>query len=248
MGWKLYRIWSTEWFRNRKQSVERLIENVNIAMNNRESKSDDCGLDSSDFDQDCILTNIPAKTEIAGKKYKKSISRIDRKLLMEIRKNRDFANALLRIISDETPMHQDLLLERVRELSRVGRVGSNIKENFEIAIEKLIKDGVVEKHKNDKGFLYMTSKRYLSFRVPDGTDTFRSMRHISSIEIQNAVKYLIKNQFGLAYDNAVQSIKLIFQVPRIDPEESDRVKDIIDEMLQSGIIVKHGPLLNLVSK
>ena len=32
---------------------------------------------------------------------------------------------------------------------------------------------------------------------------------------------------------------------QVDPEESDRVKDLVDEMILEGVIVKHGPLLNL---
>jgi len=46
----------------------------------------------------------------------------------------------------------------------------------------------------------------------------------------------------------VQSIKPLFGIVRADPEESDRLKDIVDEMISEGLIIKHGPLLNLANK
>ena len=69
----------------------------------------------------------------------------------------NFSHALLTIIEEEGPIHQDVLVERVRELSNIGRVGSNISDNFDNAIKRVIKEGYVEKNKSDKGFLYPRS-------------------------------------------------------------------------------------------
>jgi len=250
MGWKLYRIWSTEWFRNREQAVQRLVENVNLAINNNNCNDVDKTdkLNESTPDQNCILTEIPASVERVGRKYEKSSFKINPKDLMELKRCSSFSDSIYRIIKEEGPIHTDLLLERVKELSGIGRIGSNINNNFNKAIGHLLWIGKIEKNKSDKGFIYLTSKEYSSFRVPSDENFIRHLGEIPAIEIKNAVKFLIKNQFGLAYDNAIQSIKLTFQVSRVDPKESDRVKDIIDEMIQSGIIIKHGPLLNLVSK
>ncbi len=248
MGWKLYRIWSTEWFRNRDEALQRLVENVNLAIKNdhRSSPKSDKP-NTTTLDQDYILTEIPLRVQKVGKRYEKSSFKINRKDLMTPSKNHNFSHALLTIIEEEGPIHQDVLLERVRELSNIGRVGSNISDNFDNAIKRVIKEGYVEKNKSDKGFLYPTSKDCTYFRVPGDDGLVRRLGEIPAIEIKNAINFLIKDQFGLAYDNAIQSIRLIFQVPRIDPEEADRVKDIVDEMIQSGLIVKHGPLLNFTS-
>jgi hypothetical protein len=73
----------------------------------------------------------------------------------------------------------------------------------------------------------------------------RRLSQISAEEIRSAVKYLILEQFGLAYDNLLQSIKPLFGTTRADPEEGDRIKDIVDDMVTKGVIVRQGPLLNL---
>ena len=110
-----------------------------------------------------------------------------------------------------------------------------------------IKNGYVEKNKEDKGFIYEVGRPYASFRTPsDGVQ--RHLGQISALEIRNAVTYLIQEQFGLAYDNLIQSVKPLFGITRADPEESDRVKDIVDAMIAQGVVVRHGPLINLAPK
>lgn len=46
----------------------------------------------------------------------------------------------------------------------------------------------------------------------------------------------------------IQSLKPLFGINRADPEETDRIKDLVDEMIAQGSLVKHGPLLNLAIK
>ena len=37
MGWKFYRIWSTDWFKNRNREIEKLIKAVKEAEQNKDS-------------------------------------------------------------------------------------------------------------------------------------------------------------------------------------------------------------------
>jgi hypothetical protein len=159
----------------------------------------------------------------------------------------ELAGIITSIIEDEGPISEEMLSDRIRELTKVGRVGANIQSNFERAIKISIGNGEIKKHKLDKGFLYSPNGRYTNFRIP-GDDVERRLNQISGVEIKNAVKYLIENQFGLAYDNMVQSLKPLFGINRADPEETDRIKDLVDEMIAQGSVVKNGPLLNMAIK
>jgi very-short-patch-repair endonuclease len=246
MGWKFYRIWSTEWFKNREAAVNMLVENVNRAIKgekhhaaDREIKSDD------DVEEDDSVVIAPMKKTQCGIVYSKARVKCSRELIMDTNKAYLFADVISDIVKGEGPIHVDLVLERIRELSGVARVGSNIQANFETAIRHAIKDGDIEKKSDDKGFLYKSGKQTSDFRTPS-VDVTRRLGQISKQEIGNAIIFLIKDQFGLAYDNAVQSIKHVFGINRVDPEEADRVKDLIDEMVADGALVKHGPLLNLL--
>ncbi len=252
MGWKIYRVWSTEWFRNREQSRQQLIENVNRAVNGTTlSPVSEMHMDAETnielYKDDIDLASVPVHHKKPGTQYQKSQAKCHRDVVMKEIKKYQFVNLLVQIVHDEGPIHTDLLLERVKDLTKVSRAGANIQKNFDNALKIAIKNGYVEKNKDDKGFIYETGKLYPNFRV-NGDDVQRRLSQICNEEIRNAVKYLIQEQFGLAYDNLVQSLRPLFGLTRTDPEENDRVKDIVDGMIASGQIVKQGPLLNLATK
>ncbi|MFA5751065.1 MAG: DUF4011 domain-containing protein [Candidatus Paceibacterota bacterium] len=250
MGWKLHRVWSTDWFRNREMATTILIESVNRAINNHASKTIQKKQDQNKHDdyKEDELASVPLVEKRVGIPYQKTKIRCNRKMVMEANKVYELAGIISLIVADEGPIINDMLLDRIRELTKVGRVGSNIQNNFNKAIKIAINNKDIEKSKSkeDKCFLFNPNKKYTNFRTPgDGVE--RQLNQISSIEIKNAIKYLIKNQFGLAYDNMIQSLKPLFGINRVDPEESDRVKDLVDEMIAKGTIIKHGPLLNFVA-
>ena len=164
---------------------------------------------------------------------------------MDSRKSFSLSSIVANIVDDEGPIQVDLLLERIKELAGVSRIGSNIQSNFEKALRMAIREEKIERITDDKNFVYKAGAKYLHFRTPaNGVE--RRLDQISKVEIRNAVEFLIKDQFGLAYDNALQGVKHVFGISRVDPEEGDRVKDLIDEMISSNVIIRHGPLLHLV--
>jgi len=245
MGWKIYRIWSTEWFRNREESIKLLIENVNRSIKDKSfpAKNNSVNVESSGES----LISIPLDIGSVGTKYKKYTKKWNRKVVMKPNEKYSFANFIASIVSEEGPIHIDILMERIKDLTGVGRAGNNIQKNFDAALKIAMNNDDVEKNKEDKGFIYKVGENYSSFRV-ERDETHRQLNYISAIEIKNALLYLIQEQFGLAYDNLVQSIKPLFGIARIDPEESDRLKDIVDDMIDKGLIIKNGPLLNLSNK
>jgi uncharacterized membrane protein YheB (UPF0754 family) len=203
-------------------------------------------VEKTDNDVEGDLTSLTFRDKKAGVPYAKSRVKCPKDLIMDSGRTYKFAEIISQIVNDEGPICVDMLLRRVCELSATGRVGSNILSNFNSAIKLAVKNGDIEKNGHDKDFFYKPNKVYKSFRTPsDGIE--RRLNEISLVEIKNAIKYLINNQFGLAYDNLIQSVKPLFEIARVNPEEADRMKDIVDEMIENGEVIKHGPLLNILA-
>jgi very-short-patch-repair endonuclease len=243
MGWRLHRIWSTEWFKNREMVVSILIESVNRAINGeafapKKSKDTDTDLDDGDN-----FKSLPPNKSNVGVEYQRSRIRCNKEIVMDAKRAHQFSDIIVSIVRDEGPIHIDLALERIKALAGLARAGSNIQANFKKAVILAIKGGEISHTKEDKGFLHNVGRKFTTFRTPSD-NVERGIGQISKTEIINAINFLIKDHFGLAYDNAVQSIKHLFGINRIDPEEGDRIKDILDEMIANGLLVRHGPLLN----
>ncbi len=247
MGWKLHRIWSTEWFKNRDAALNVLVENVSRAINGQTITEKEAESAGTDLEEETDLKAVPLKKAYAGTAYERSRTRCKKEIVMDEKRVHQFSEVVVNIVRDEGPIHIDLALERIKKLAGVARAGSNIQTNFKKAVTLAIRDGEISHNKEDKGFLHKVGRKFTTFRTPSD-DVERSLDQISKVEIGNAITYLIKDQFGLAYDNSVQSIKHLFGISRVDPEEGDRIKDLIDEMIASGLIVRHGPLLNLAVK
>jgi hypothetical protein len=250
MGWKIYRVWSTEWFRNPDTSRKMLIENVNRAVNKTLFKDDAVDCSGPRIEVDSIegsLSLLQLNRKKGGTPYAKATKRFNRDVVIKPCNTYLFEDLINSIVSDEGPIHIDLLMERVKDLTGIDRFGNNVEHNFNQALGIAVHNKYIEKNKEDKGFLFKVGETYKGFRT-EGGGVQRRLSQISIVEIKNALVYLIQEQFGLAYDNLAQSIKPLFGITRIDPEESDRLKDIVDDMISAGEIVKHGPLINLASK
>ncbi len=94
----------------------------------------------------------------AGTLYKKADIECDRDVVMSPNKKYPFVNFIVSVVSTEGPIHIDLLMERTKELSGISRAGANVQSNFDAAIKVAIKNGYIEKNKEDKG-LFMKLER-----------------------------------------------------------------------------------------
>ena len=245
MGWRLHRVWSTEWFKNKEMSLKILVESVNRAISGRTYEHEKkVEISEIEFEVVDELKSVPQRASYCGTEYEKSRMKCNREILLNSQKSAWLSDVVAGIVNDEGPIQLHLLMDRIKESAGVARAGSNIKSNLSRAVRLAIKNGKIEMNDDDKHFLHKVGKKYSRFRTPaNGVE--RRLDQISKVEIKNAIEFLIKDQFGLAYDNALQSIKHLFGISRVDPEEGDRIKDIMDEMIASGLIVRHGPLLHL---
>ena len=71
MGWKLHRVWSTDWFRNREEVTNILIGECNRAISNRTNKNI-LKSENLEIPTDCEdgLTSVTFREKRAGIPYK----------------------------------------------------------------------------------------------------------------------------------------------------------------------------------
>ena len=78
-----------------------------------------------------------------------------------------------------------------------------------------------------------------------GVDVRRTLRHISPQEIEIAILYLVEDQFGMMREQIPQSVAKLFEDSRMDPDEADWVREIVDELIEKNILVVSGNHINL---
>ena len=169
MGWKFYRIWSTDWFRNKKTEKERLLEAVKLALSNTGSGEEPKKSRPDDFEntaerhlrfQSYEPADIAALSKEAGGDYKYLVSRI-----LEI----------------ESPLSEEWLLKRTCAFFNREKVTSAVKKEYEHAMIGCEDYGI----QRNNGFLYKKGQKQILFRSPGILP--RDVKYISPEELASGI-------------------------------------------------------------
>lgn len=178
MGWTFYRIWSTDWFRNKRNEQERLLNEVKRVI----EKSDTCKEDNCDFDYDSF--EEPVETvHFEFPKYQK----VDEtKILVDYRDNP--IGLVYSIVEVETPLSEEWLLKRIVFLFGREKVTNVVRDRF----DDLMKGCSAYNIERKNGFLYLKGKEVPMLRVPDNTTASREVKYIALEELANGMMEILR--------------------------------------------------------
>ena len=213
MGWKLYRIWSTDWLNNNKAECENLKKAIENAIKRYSSNQKKTSIESKtnkveyiEFSEDSEATNIYDFLEVK----EIDLSRIPKDMFDQY----DEKEIVFKIIENNFPVHFDVACKCFGQL-----FGKNPSSNYVItsvkpSLNKLLKEKrIVEKD----GFYYPSKFKIVLPRVRND----RSIDQISSDELSAAMyeillncpggadKQFVLNETARAYDFNRQGPKII---------------------------------------
>jgi hypothetical protein len=243
MGWRLYRVWSTEWFHSRDAAIKLMLENVQRALDTDTSKSMPAAVVIEAEEEQPKTVSLPKlkHKHKSGEPYAKFKKRFKKDILLKPLNCYWLEEVLEELIAFEGPIHQDILEDRIREIFKVQKIGANISRNIEQAIRLGVQNKAL---KQKKSFIWSTNQELETFRVPS-EDLSRTLRLIAPQEIALGILFLAEDQFGLIRDQAPQAVAKLFQDSRMDPDEADFVRDVIDDLVEKKALVVNGNQLNL---
>jgi len=243
-GWKLYRIWSTDWVKDFPNETKRLLKAVHSAL---EHKEEDTAIpctqpnitktvidienqnDVSLVEQYCeeIKTNTDDACEYYG--FEPYISSEEEIHNMEEKENSDsFYKVYLKVLDNECPIHIDLLTKRVAFLYNRQKATSVVHENVRSNLRDLSE--LITKRNN---FIYMANKE-IKVRIPVDEKGFRSIEHISPEELQSALLTITRKQYGITFDELINITTRVFGFNR----SGQKISKTLSAQINSLIIKK----------
>jgi len=258
-GWYVHRIWSTDWYRNRKESEKKLLEAVTKA---REKQSLD---NSSHQAQNSIILkhNNDVKdpdgpewlklyfSDQTPSIYEKYVSQNNQSLKDEIldynvctylgistdgelheQPIESLSQAVAQVVKIEGPVRLDEVVRRIRTLWGLGRAGDRIYESIEKAARQAERDGKLNIHGN---FLWPADLKEPKVRKRIA-DPPPKIDLICEEEIAEALKLVLKHQHGTLQDDlAIQASRLLgFQATRSDT--NSKIDNVIEKLKTDGIL------------
>jgi very-short-patch-repair endonuclease len=275
LGWSLYRIWGTDWYRGREAAERRLRDAVAAAVErgpmsgSTAAESDGrvatvVGEDGADTARTAAASPpsvVSASPDAARSKPGEPLTApalVDPpRVLVETPQDRPWSSryercqltvsspyelhselarpvlrtVLRRVITVEGPIHQDLLVQRVRELWGVARAGSRIRANVFVEVHDLVSSKEVIWHDR---FLDIPGRQTHKARAAEGADTMREVAHIAPAERQNALCGLATECPGMSRDELIRHAAGFFGWRRIGKGIRDFLDSDIDELCRQG--------------
>jgi hypothetical protein len=231
MGWKFYRIWSVDWFRNRPAEEERLL----TALKELPEKA---------VSPTAPLQDAPKPTEEDSFTKKAAIGQLRFPCYKEVSVSDirgqycdDVPRIVHAILEVEAPVSEEWLLKRLVRLYDRQKVTSVVIEAFEEDMEDCEENGILRRG----GFLYLKGKEIPMLRVPASHGTAREIRWIAPEELAMGLRALLKETGSAEKDGLFRLLVQRIGFSRVTDamqEQLDPALDLLrDEIEISGALL-----------
>jgi len=239
LGWKIHRIWSTDWFRHPERELKRVVEAVEKAkVYNKTDNEVEYTEKQRTFLR--IQRDNTIEKEAASNKVEKYVQ-----AELDIHLNgREFHNLPLTLIASwvnkvievESPVHASEVMKRISEALGIKRVGSRIKEVFEQSFSKL--------HHVDRRGDFFWIKEMNVPKVRDRSELKnKKFEHISPDEIKAAILEVVSHSFGIEQKNVYNTCVQLLGFIRVNEEAKAIIDDLINKLVDESLLIRKGEVL-----
>ena len=231
MGWKIYRIWSTDWIKDIVNEKQRLLKAVESAINSYKPETFDTSPSDNkkkiNVEED--LLQFEDKTTTLNDNYgfekykvcslKGRVAEYDA---------RGLAKYIEKVVEIEAPIHFDILCQRVCNVIGRQKVSSVVQNMVRRAIN--YSDDKI-KIKDD--FAYQTEKHSANYLREAGS---RSIHQIAYDELAMGMLKVIDNNIGLTKEELIHETARAFGFTRIGNNITERMEKVVKLMIKNKLI------------
>lgn len=242
MGWNMYRVWSTEWYRNPKAEGEALLSFVKSVFD--ESGNPTHAIKQSneadtDISIDVIATEDVKSIEKSntqnpyGFAYYREANWYDAKHSDPYDNLTRICESIIYIVSVEQPIHMELLYKRLGPAFTAGKATENVRNTIDNVIAGMLNDRVAI---DDDNFVRLLPLSPITVRIPGEHDTPRPMEFISTEEVALAMIGIISNSFGITEEDLASECARVFGFERKGPKIKAKTDAAIKYLVDKGRI------------
>jgi very-short-patch-repair endonuclease len=255
LGWNIHRVWSTDWIRNRRDSIQRILDQVErlrrkgdeAAHFNEPPKGSPPptprGNGNHEEDEGGSVLAVEAESDpyatLVGTYSETPSSR---------RRPEDFyyyANSIvredvLRVVLHEGPIHEDLIILRVARMYKLQRVGSTIEHTIRNAISSMTRSGrMVRKGK----FLWPSGGSKPQIRRASNGKGSRPIQYVPPEELEEAAILILRMTRGVSKDELIPEIARVLGYARTGDKVERAALEATNRLVKAGRVVERGGFL-----
>ncbi len=224
-GWTILRVWSTDWFHDKQNQMDRLIDKIEQAKNKGNSHPAKKAIDTSrsknevdgkfdaekgveDTSDDEKSEEKPAIEDIPVPDYEvKTPDRVRPKDRLYEGSVKNIAEVVEQIVGVESPIHEEALKRRAMKFWDIDQLGSNVSKRIGKAIGYLNRKGRIER---EGDFIWDPEMETPPVRSRDLEEHRFDSDHICSEEAAEAIRLLLQYREPLLQEEIpTEAVKLL---------------------------------------
>ena len=232
LGWKIYHVWSPDFYRNPKNEFDKILDFIQEASEEEESEEIKKEFELNLKRKQAIKVEI--KENYVPYKVFQSVKRRAKILLEE----ENLSNLVYKIVKVEAPIHINLLKRRLMDITSVSKL-SDEQVNL---LAKVVQE---DKFKYKDEFVYLSEGQVYQVRNRSLLDKYsKKVEYISKEEIDEAIRLSLNRGEASTEDEIVKIVFTYFGF-----NSSKVLKDLInleiEKMLSSNILTKEDEVIYL---
>jgi len=205
LGWRIHRVWSTEWFRQPDSATRKLLDAIERAQTGRMEptfhKPSRVTQSPLDFPQEPPGdANEPPNGFSAAPYHAYANTATRASEPFYVARTGTLARLVKDIVAFEGPIHRKELIRRVAGVYGFSRVGNKIEKKVNQAIHSAVLHKTIVKQGS---FLWPPGVKTPRVRSCDG-DPNRAIEMVCEEEIGEAARLLLEKQFGMNLEDLVR--------------------------------------------
>lgn len=226
MGWRFYRVWSTDWFRNKTIEQQRLLEAANNALKNKTEEKSLNNPSPEMFEEEANERGAQFPSYKAA-----DINQLAR------RYPDNFKGMVKGILEVEAPLSEELLLKRTVYFFGREKVTDVVRREYEWRMNGCRKYGIVRKN----GFLYLENAKKVCFRKIG--DLKRDVKQIAPEELAAGMLEIIKQNVSVDKKGLYQMLAAQCGTARVGKAVSEAMDNAL--MLLTDQVVEEDGRISL---
>ena len=221
MGWRFYRIWSTDWFRNKSVEQLRLLETAADAVKNPAKAI----INPANHPHTETFEEITVEKPFEFPPYQAADIQ---KLSQHYLSRNDFKGMIRAILETEAPLSEDFLLRRIVWCFGREKVTNVVQQAYEQQMRGYQYYGIIRRN----GFLYLDNGKEILFRGPG--DIERDIKQIAPEELAAGMLEILKQNVTVDKSGLYRSFAAqcgVARVGRAINESLDTALHVIENQI-----------------
>src|SRR5262249_4606907 len=256
LGWRLHRIWSTDWFRNPQRETGKLIAVIRETAERQrtpilDEESSEPGIDSEKLEDEVPELPVPnLEGAIADRSLPSNVNDYQEyalsvpvgRTLLDLSVS-ELARHSRVVVEAEGPIHSEEVARRIREAFGLQKTGRRILTHVRNSLIFLSRDGVLARD----GEFWIVPDRILSFirsrrmvALP-----LRKAVMIAPVEYQLAISTAIKEAVALSRDDLVIQVARLFGFDRTGGDLKQQIEQQVEVLIIAKAIIDDGQKVSL---